>query len=66
MGENFEDHANTAPVVLGCRQKDCLESIICILSGLGLEFQSEIDRLNECTTRLDEGRFHLGVLGQFK
>jgi ribosome biogenesis GTPase A len=66
MGENFDNHADTAPVVSGYQQREYLESIICILSGLGLEFQSEIDRLNKLKTRLDEGRFHLAVLGQFK
>jgi len=36
------------------------------LGRLGQEFSRDMERLGELNRRLDEGRFHLAVLGQFK
>jgi tRNA U34 5-carboxymethylaminomethyl modifying GTPase MnmE/TrmE len=36
------------------------------LSGLGSQFDQDRDRLEEILARLEEERFHLAVLGQFK
>lgn len=36
------------------------------VDALGLEFSGDIDKLLSLRARLEEGRFHLAVLGQFK
>ncbi|MCA1959314.1 MAG: dynamin family protein [Desulfomonile sp.] len=41
------------------------EAIRCV-DGLGARFASDKERLLALRTRLEEGRFHLAVLGQFK
>jgi len=37
-----------------------------LLSGLGADHYLELQRLTELTNRLESGRFHLAILGQFK
>lgn len=43
-----------------------LERAVLTLSHLGDEFKHELERLAELKSRLEQGRFHLAVLGQFK
>lgn len=45
---------------------DQIEQIITCLSDSGSPFTAEIERLTDLSGRLEEGRFHLAVLGQFK
>lgn len=43
-----------------------LEQAIKQINNLGAEFSSDSEKLLSFKTRLEEGRFHLAVLGQFK
>jgi len=43
-----------------------LGEAIRLVDGIGTRFTSDKDRLFALRTRLEEGRFHLAVLGQFK
>lgn len=45
---------------------DALSRLITVLEPFANEFKLEIGRLTELRERLQEGRFHLAVLGQFK
>ncbi|NLH15867.1 MAG: Dynamin family protein [Phycisphaerae bacterium] len=45
---------------------DDLNRTLHILKGLDSGFSAQINRLQELQTRLEKGRFHLAVLGQFK
>jgi len=50
-------------------QKDIvriLDGVMRTLAGLGDEFKSELSSLAALRDRLEQGRFHLAVLGQFK
>jgi len=51
-------HARHLPEILAC-EADHVQSF-------GSEYASYADQLRELARRLDSGRFHLVVLGQFK
>ena len=46
--------------------KSLLERLRCCLNEIGPEFARDERRVAELSDRLDQGRFHLAVLGQFK
>ncbi|MFZ0033928.1 MAG: dynamin family protein [Sedimentisphaerales bacterium] len=66
MGEDSELEKNQtyAPSTLNLRE--VLEDALGIFGSLGAAFNSDSRKLLDLRERLDEGRFHLAVLGQFK
>ena len=65
MGTN-ELKVNQADDKPTLKLREAIENALLILESLGEAFNADSDKLLELRERIDEGRFHLAVLGQFK
>jgi len=66
MGGDSESEENQIYAVPTFNLREVLEDTLGIFDSLGAAFSSDSQKLLDLKERIDEGRFHLAVLGQFK
>jgi GTPase Era involved in 16S rRNA processing len=66
MGGNSKPKENQIYAVPALTIREVLEDTLGIFDSIGAAFSSDSRKLLELKERINEGRFHLAVLGQFK